>query len=382
MEPGRDPDTASQPPSAEERLRRIFALSRDLFCIAGADGFFRDVNPAWEEQFGWSLDELRGRPFFDFIHPDDQAPTAAQYEAQKAGGHAISFSNRYRRKDGTYRWLEWNATPVGADGLIYAVARDVTERRDAEERVRALNAQLEHHLLAVRALNAELEAYSYSVSHDLRAPVRHIAGFADLLQKHAAGTLDEKGRRYLETIRSAAGRMGDLIDDLLAFSRVGRAELRADRVPLDEVVASVLAELKEEIDERSVGLEVRPLPVVRGDASLLRMVMVNLVSNALKYTRPKPEARIEIGATDGQPGYAVVFVRDNGVGFDMKYADKLFGVFQRLHSADEFEGTGIGLASVQRIVHRHGGRVSAEGRPGEGATFYVALPPAAPGRPT
>jgi PAS domain S-box-containing protein len=359
---------------AEQAVERIFALSPDLMVTADDEGRFRDVNPTWERQLGFTAEELRARPFLDFVHPDDRAATVAQYEAQQRGEEAVNFANRYRHKDGSYRWLEWNATPFEKDGLIHAVARDVTERRRAEAEIRSLNAELARSVAALRAVNQELEAFTYSVSHDLRAPLRHVSGFADLLERHAAGALDERGRHYVETIRRSARHMGELIDDLLAFSRIGRAQLVLSNVALDEVVRDALAEVRQDCGGREVAFALGALPTVRGDRSLLRMVMTNLLSNAVKYTRPRARAEIEVGASAGTAAEAVVYVRDNGVGFDMKYADKLFGVFQRLHGSDEFEGTGIGLATVQRIVHRLGGRAWAEGVVDRGATFYVALP--------
>ena len=358
------------------RLDLLFSNFPDLLVTADTAGHFVDVNPVWQKVFGFTAHELKAKPFLDFVHPDDVARTLQMYADQKEGAEAVAFVNRYRCKDGTYRWLEWNATPVADGDLIYAMARDITDRRAAEEQIRALTSQLEAHVASLQAVNAELEAFSYSVSHDLRAPLRHIMGFADLLERHAAGGLDEQSRRYLAKVRSAAKRMGQLIDDLLAFSRLGRAELQASDVPLDDVVRSATAEVQEELAGREVDLKIHPLPAVRGDPSLLRLALVNLLSNALKYTRPRPRAEIELGTSPGGNGHVVVFVRDNGVGFDMKYADKLFGVFQRLHSAEEFEGTGIGLANVQRIIHRHGGRVWGEGQPDAGATFYLTLPAA------
>jgi light-regulated signal transduction histidine kinase (bacteriophytochrome) len=261
----------------------------------------------------------------------------------------------------------------------------VTAFHEAEERLRAalaelaeLNSRLAANLRELEAVNRELEAFSYSVSHDLRAPLRHVTGFAELLERHAGPALDEKGRRYVATIREAVARMARLIDDLLAFSRLSRQEMRVSPVPLNEEVQAVLGTMAQEIQERSVVVEVAKLPAVLGDASLLRVVFTNLIGNALKYTKPRSEPRIDIGGLPGEIEREVVlFVRDNGVGFDMKYADKLFGVFQRLHGA-EYEGTGIGLATVQRIVHRHGGRIWAESEVDRGATFYVALPAAPP----
>ncbi len=224
------------------------------------------------------------------------------------------------------------------------------------------------------ALNRELETFSYSVSHDLRAPLRHISGFVELLRQDASASLDEAGRGHLARIDKAIRHMAQLIDDLLAFSRMGRTEFLRRKVDLGALVGEVVEEVREASPGRDVLFRNGALPEVAGDPAMLRVVLMNLVSNAVKYTRTRERAEVEIGSVPGRPDEVVVCVRDNGVGFDMQYADRLFGVFQRLHRADEFEGTGIGLATVRRIIHRHGGRTWGEGEPGRGAAFYFSLP--------
>jgi signal transduction histidine kinase len=251
-------------------------------------------------------------------------------------------------------------------------SRDLLEA-EVEQR-QALNVELEKRSDELQATNKELEAFAYSVSHDLRAPVRHIAGFTELLQKHAERVLDDKSRHYIGMILDSAKRMGNLVDDLLAFSRIGRAEAQKTTIRLEQLVKAVIGETAPDTEGRKISWRIGALPICYGDPSLLRLVFSNLVANAVKFTRTRPQAEIEIGSLNHTPGEAVVFVKDNGVGFDMKYEDKLFGVFQRLHSQEAFEGTGIGLATVQRIIHRHGGRVWAEASVDNGATFFVALP--------
>lgn len=225
----------------------------------------------------------------------------------------------------------------------------------------------------VSSRTRELEAFSYSVSHDLRAPLRHITGFVALLQGTSTSTLTERDRRYLDTIAGAASRMTRLVEDLLAFSRMGREEVRRATVDLNAVFDEVMAELAPDLQQRQITWTRSPLPTITADRALVKVVFTNLLSNAVKYTAGRPVGTIEVGATVTVDSIDI-FVRDNGAGFDMKYVDKLFGVFQRLHSADEFEGTGIGLANVRRIMHRHGGRAWAEGETDRGATFYVSFP--------
>jgi light-regulated signal transduction histidine kinase (bacteriophytochrome) len=238
--------------------------------------------------------------------------------------------------------------------------------------IRTLNQDLEARSRELEASNKELEAFAYSISHDLRAPLRHMVGYAELLQKHEASTVDDTGREYMMSILDSAKRMGDLIDDLLAFSRIGRAETQKTTVNLEHLLKEALSELRQDTEGRNIVWRIGALPAVYGDRSMLRLALVNLLSNAVKFTRTRAQAEIEIGATEGNGDEVVVFVRDNGVGFNMKYVHKLFGVFQRLHRQEAFEGTGIGLATVQRIIHRHGGKVWAEGLKDHGAVFYFS----------
>jgi light-regulated signal transduction histidine kinase (bacteriophytochrome) len=248
------------------------------------------------------------------------------------------------------------------------------ELRQARDELEKANATLERQTIELEASNKELEAFAYSTSHDLRAPLRHIAGYAELLQKSALSVLDAKSRRYVTMILESARTMGVLIDDLLAFSRVGRAEAQNTFVDLEELAREVSGQVERDATGRTIVWRIGALPSLRGDRSMLKVVLVNLVSNAAKFTRTRAQASIEIGAAAGKKDEVVIFVKDNGVGFDMKYVDKLFGVFQRLHGIEEFEGTGIGLATVQRIIARHGGKVWAEGVVDEGATFYFSAP--------
>lgn len=257
---------------------------------------------------------------------------------------------------------------------------EIAERKKAEEEIRKLNEELgqrlierDRHAVQLEEANKELESFSYSVSHDLRAPLRHINGFMQLLIKHQKGGLDEASEHYVGVIRDSVENMNELIEDLLNFSRTSGAELRVERLELSKLVESIKEELSSEVENRRITWEISPMPVVEADPSLMRVVLHNLLSNAIKYTEPRPEACIEIGARRGDIGEAIIFVRDNGVGFDMRYADKLFGVFQRLHPEGKFKGTGIGLATVRRIINRHGGRVWAEGEVDRGATFYFTV---------
>ena len=271
------------------------------------------------------------------------------------------------------------------EDVEYALREQLIERQRAEEALRRSRDELDMKVKERTAelrkanddlqfVNRELEAFAYSVSHDLRAPLRHIAGFTEVLQKQSEPVLDDNSRRQIGMILEAANRMDSLVDDLLAFSRLSRAETQTITIDLNQLVKKVVSEIAPDVQDRNIAWRIGCLPVCHGDPSMLRLVFANLVSNAVKFTRTRDQAEIGIDSLNQLPDEVVVFVKDNGVGFDMKYKDKLFGVFQRLHSQQAFEGTGIGLATVQRIIHRHGGRVWAESSVNSGATFYIALP--------
>jgi PAS domain S-box-containing protein len=333
------------------------------------------------ELSGWRREELLGRNWFETVVPDP-APVRATFEQGiRAGNLPLHYDNEIITRGGERRLIHWNNTILrdAAARVLGAVSlgEDITERKQAEEKIKKLNIELEQRVVErtaqLEASNKELEAFSYSVSHDLRAPLRHISGYVDLLNQRFRDALSEKAMHYLDMVTDSAKQMGVLIDDLLQFSRTGRQEMRQSRLNMNAVVQDVLAKLKAETENRNISWSVSDLPDVFGDYSLLRQVWINLLENAVKFTRHKDDAVIAIGVMKESED-SVFYVRDNGAGFDMQFAHELFGVFQRLHSQAEFEGTGIGLANVQRIIHRHGGRVWAEAQPDQGATLYFTIP--------
>lgn len=372
--------------ASEARHAAIVESALDAILSLDHEGVVREWNSAALRLFGYTRDEAVGRKIDTLI----AAPALltlyqqglAQYLITGVGsliGRPIEMTAK--RKDGSEFLIELGIAriPGSVPALYSAVIRDVTAQRAAAAEINRLNAELEQRVrertAELETANHELESFSYSVSHDLRAPLRHITGFVSMLTTQSEGRLDAEGKELLHSIAAAADRMTRLIDALLTFSRTGRADLRRQRVALEPLIRAIQVELRGENRGRRIDWRVEPLPDVQGDPELLRQVLINLLANALKYTRPRASPRIEIsGRREG--GEVVVTVKDNGVGFDPRYVDKLFGVFQRLHRATEFEGTGIGLATVRLIIQRHGGRVWAEGELGKGAAFHFSLPAA------
>lgn len=365
---------------SEEEFRRIVATASEGIWVLGPDTRTTFVNARMAEMLGHSIAEMEGRPFADFMFEEDLPDHFRKLE-NRTRGLSENYERRFRRSDGETVWVQVSATPImDADGSFagsFGMCTDITARKRAEDEIRRFNQQLEQRVAErteqLEAANRELEAFSYSVSHDLRAPLRAIDGYSHILLEDYADRLDDEGRRLLGVVRKSTHRMEQLIDDILKFSRAGRTELATSEVDMAKLAREVADELTAAPAAEKAEIRIGDLPAARGDRAMLRQVLVNLLSNALKFSRSRehPLVVVEGGVEGDEAAYRV---SDNGVGFDNAYAAKLFGVFQRLHGATEFEGTGIGLAIVKRIVGRHGGRAWADGKPGEGATFGFTLP--------
>lgn len=360
---------------SEERYRLLFESNPHPIWVYDLDTLaFLAVNAAAVLHYGYSREEFLAMTIRD-IRPAEDIPALLNNVSKVSLGINEAGSWRHSTKGGGIIDVE-----ITSHQLIFAgrnaeivLANDITERKRAETAINQLNENLEQRSVELELANKELEAFSYSVSHDLRAPLRAIDGFSRILLEDHSDKLDEDGNRALEVVRKNARNMGQLIDDLLTFSRLGRKAVEPLPIDMTDLAKSVFEELNASDSQPGPGLKIESIPPAHGDRALMRQVFVNLLSNAKKYSRLKTQPQIEVGGST-ENGNHVYYVKDNGAGFDMQYADKLFGVFQRLHGPEEFEGTGVGLAIVQRIIHRHGGKVWAEGKVNGGATFYFTLP--------
>jgi len=362
----------------QDKFRNLLESAPDAIVIVDGQGQIQLVNAQTERLFGYSREELNGKPVELLMpqrfHRQHVGHRRLYSDSPRPREMGAGFELSGRRKDGTEFPVEISLSPLKTQGgtLISSAIRDVSDRRHAEEEIRKLNAVLSERIVQLDTANKELESFSYSVSHDLRAPLRHIDGFARILKEEHAAGLSPEGARYLDRVLDSANHMGRLVDDLINLARIGRREISKERVRLDDVVRQAIAELPSEIHERKIEWLVEPLAHADCDPGLLKIVFSNLLANSAKFTRTRETAVIEVGECASR-GTSAYFVRDNGVGFDPRYADKLFGVFQRLHRQEDFEGTGIGLATVQRIIRRHGGEIWAESEPDRGATFFFTL---------
>ncbi len=364
---------------SEARYRTLFDSIDEGFCIIEmifddqqkpVDYRFLEINPSFEKQTG--LRDAVGKTMRE-LAPKHEAHWFEIYGRIAETGETVRFQNRAEQLHRTYDVYAFRfGEPKNRQVAI--LFNDITKSKEAEAEILRSSQEVKTTNEKLQVANKELESFSYSVSHDLRAPLRHIDGFVDLLTKHIGETMDERSRRYLNIIADSARQMGQLIDDLLVFSRMSRSELHYSKMALNSLLDEVINMMQMDIKDRKIVWKISSLPEVEADPAMLRQVWMNLIGNAVKYTRTRKPAEIEVGCINQTDGELVFYVKDNGVGFDMQYLDKLFGVFQRLHRSEEFEGTGIGLANVRRIISRHGGHTWAEGKIDCGATFFFSLP--------
>ena len=360
---------------SEEKFSKAFRASPAAISIASLpDGRWIDVNDTFVKMTGYSREEAIGRTSAELGLVDaDERAKILDVIREKGLVRDVEIQMRNKSQALVDVLVSVEEIEINGQPCVLTIQYDITAFKHAEREVLRLNADLEQRQAALEAINKELEAFSYSIAHDLRAPLRIIDGYHQLLVESSADQLDEKGKSYLQHIFAASQQMGHLIDDLLNLSQVNRHEMTKIKVNLSQIAERIVADLRTNQPERVVEVVIQDHLTASADRSLIRVLLVNLLENAWKFTRKQSSARIEFGMSHNGD-QQIFFVRDNGVGFDMAYANKLFGAFQRLHSVTEFEGTGVGLATVQRVVHRHGGRIWAEGAVNEGATFYFTLP--------
>jgi PAS domain S-box-containing protein len=349
---------------AQAKIQRFFDLSQDMLCTVDGEGYFVDLNPAWRRTIGYDEEELRAQPFLELVHPEDRERTVREVAAIFEGNARVDFGNRYIAKDGSVHWLRWSSV-LGGDGLIYARATDVTSQVTARDELRETATALERS-------NQDLRQFAYIASHDLNEPLRTISGFAQLLEKRYEDKVDDRGRDYIRRMVGGVERMQALIADLLKYSRAGRLEAPLEPVATDDLVAHVVADLGEAIREREAELRIGELPTVVADRNGMQQVFQNLISNAIKFANGGT-AVVEVGAERSEDGWRFS-VADNGIGIDPAQREKVFTAFERLHSRDEYAGTGIGLAICKKIVERHGGSIEVVDGIDGGSRFVFELP--------
>ncbi|HWN95384.1 MAG TPA: ATP-binding protein [Methylomirabilota bacterium] len=361
---------------AETKRNRFFTLALDMLAIADFDGFILQMNPTWVKTLGFSEDEFKSRPGLDFVHAEDRPAMIEQLERLREGADSSYFEGRYRCKDGSFRWLGWTASPFPSERLIYIFARDITQRKTNEQKIESLNAQLKQRVHELTDINSELEAFSYSISHDLRAPLRSMQGFADALLEEQGERLDDTGREYARRVVNSAKYLDALLNDLLDYSKLSRAELERERVDLRKETSELIALLENDVKKRNAQIELEfASEMVSAHPATLRQIMANLVCNALKFVPPErpPVVRIR---TERRDGVVRIWVEDNGIGIAPEHCDRIFGLFERLHTVQDYPGTGIGLALVRKGAERMSGCAGVESEPQRGSRFWVELPAA------
>ena len=359
---------------AETKRNRFFTLSIDLLAIASFEDYFIQLNPVWASTLGFDVEELKSKCLIEFVHPEDRAATSERLTRLKMSSTPAYFENRYRCRDGSFRWLGWTAAPFPEEQLVYIFARDITESKAAEAEIKNLNVELERRIKNLIELNAELEAFGYSISHDLRAPLRSIRSFAQFLREHSGATFDQEGSDYLRRVESAAKYMDSLLLDLLQYSRLNASDLELSPIVLDSALKDVLASIEKEIDEQKAIVQVQgPLGCVKAHPATVRQVLYNLVSNALKFVSKDQPPHIEV-RSESHGGFIRIWIADRGIGIAPQFHQKIFGLFQRLHSHDSYPGTGIGLALVRKGIERMGGQIGLESELGAGTRFWFELP--------
>lgn len=338
-----------------------------MLCIADVDGYFKRLNAAWEKTLGHSKAELMAVPYLSFVHPEDQEATIAEAQKLSAGADTIWFENRYRCRDGSYKWLLWQATPVRHLSTIYGAARDITAHKRAEEKLLRRTEEL-------KRSNAELEQFASVASHDLQEPLRMVSSYLDLLHHRFHEKLGPDAEKFIKIAAGGATRMRALIQDLLAYSRVGNHAKPLQPTDLAKTVTDVQKSLGIAIAESGGKVTHDPLPTISGDPTQLTQLFQNLIANALKF-HGREAPRVHVAAQDAGAEWTFA-VSDNGIGIDPKFFDQLFTIFRRLHARNEYPGTGIGLAVCKKVVERHGGRIWIESEPGKGTTFRFTIPKA------